>query len=306
MDYLNQVNTLFPVRRTQAQKEAFRSYVLEEAKAVGIQAQVEVLQDKHRNIVIGDPQRAQVIVTAHYDTPATSLLPNLMMPRNPSLGYLYAFGYPVLLALLSLLAAGGITRLFSWSYDAWILIYLVLYFGAYYLSTRAFDNPHNSNDNTSGVAAVLTLMQKVMSGKIAFVLFDNEEKGLLGSKAFAKAHKELTEAQLVINLDCIGVGNHVLLITKDKAMQHPAYKALTSSIQDEKGYIVRFFPTKGSMSNSDYKSFPCGVGVMACKKARLVGYYTPHIHTPRDTEASAENIAFITDGLAAFVEKAGM
>ena len=42
--------------------------------------------------------------------------------------------------------------------------------------------------------------------EIAFVLFDNEEKGLLGASGLAKAHKQVAKKTLVLNMDCIGVG----------------------------------------------------------------------------------------------------
>ena len=64
---MNILQTLFahyPIRRTDAQKQAFQSFVLEHCKEQGIGAKVEEL-DKNQNIVIGDPLTAKVILTAH-------------------------------------------------------------------------------------------------------------------------------------------------------------------------------------------------------------------------------------------------
>ena len=108
-DYLNHINDLYPVRRKEEQKENFRKYCLQETQSLGYIAKVEKIKE-HNNVIIGDPEKAKVIFTAHYDTPAASLFPNLMMPRNIILGYLYVFGYPILLSLLSLAISYGIVN----------------------------------------------------------------------------------------------------------------------------------------------------------------------------------------------------
>ena len=71
-DYLNHINDLYPIRRKAEQKENFRNYVLEESKKIGYDVKVDKIKE-HNNIVIGNPETAKVIFTAHYDTPAASL-----------------------------------------------------------------------------------------------------------------------------------------------------------------------------------------------------------------------------------------
>ncbi len=154
-DFLNEIDSLHPKRRSKKQKAHFREYVIEEMKKNGKAAECETLDGKHQNIVIGDAMRAKVIFSAHYDTPAASLIPNLMMPRNPVICYFYNFAYPLVLALLSVFAAGLIQALLTLNDGAYIALFLVFYFGSYLLLTRTFTNRHNKNDNTSGVAAVL-------------------------------------------------------------------------------------------------------------------------------------------------------
>jgi len=43
--------------------------------------------------------------------------------------------------------------------------------------------------------------------------------------------------------------------------------------------------------------------VLACHKKKFVNYYTPRIHTVRDTVADVENIEFLTKRLSEFVEE---
>ena len=44
---------------------------------------------KSRNLIIGDLEQAKIVLTAHYDTCARSLLPNFILPKNPVLSLLY-------------------------------------------------------------------------------------------------------------------------------------------------------------------------------------------------------------------------
>ena len=301
-DYLNHVNDLYPIRRKEEQKESFRKYVLEEAQKLGYDAKVEKIKE-HNNVVIGNPEKAKVIFTAHYDTPAASLLPNLMMPRNIILGYLYVFGYPIILSLLCLAIAYGIVELSKLPFETTAIIFVVLYLGSFYLMTRTFVNKHNKNDNTSGVSTILSLMSQNQGKEVAYILFDNEEKGLLGSKAYNKTHKEFLENKLVINLDCVGFGKNLIFISKKDALKHEYYELLKSSVLETNEYTVNFYGTKGSMSNSDYKNFKCGIGLMTCGKKKLVGFCTPRIHTKYDTLADVRNIEFITENLTNFINK---
>lgn len=301
---LTTIDARFPIRRTAAEKAALRDYVTSEAAACGFPARVEVLENKHHNLILGDPQTAAVIFCAHYDTPAGSLLPNLMLPRNPRLGMIYQLGIPLLMAFATLSVSYAVTALLSLPMPVWILLYLVLYYSLFFAVMRRGANPHNKNDNTSGVATVLSLMEKTQGKSVAFLLFDNEEKGTLGSKAYAKAHREEMADKLLINLDCVGNGSHFLFLAKKGAEAHPNYPLLLDIVKDGDDYETHFFPLKGSRSNSDYKHFPCGVSVMACRRGR-VGFYTPYIHTKKDTVASERNVAFLAERLASFVNAMG-
>lgn len=301
-DYLNIINNRYPIRRNKEQKKKFQNYILELASSDNYQVSVEELDNKHQNIVIGNLASAKVVFTAHYDTPATSLFPNLMMPRNPVLTMIYQFGYTFGIALFSLLVAFGVTSILKGTNELAIVVYLFLYLGLFILLTRFFPNKHNKNDNTSGVAAVLSLLENNYQKDIAFILFDNEEKGLLGSKAFNKKYSKLFEQKLLINLDCVGNGQHILFIGKPEALKMDLYQQLQTKVQSNDEFYVHFYPLKGSIGNSDYKSFKCGVGVMACHKKKFIGFYTSRIHTNRDVVADSQNIEFITNELNKFIE----
>lgn len=305
-DYLNYINDSYPVRRSNKQKEMFRNEIIKESKELGYDAKVITLDGKHNNVVIGDVANAKVVFTAHYDTPAASAFPNIMIPRNRLLFFMYQFFGPLLLAALSIGGAYLIKRQFDLEQHYFLLAFLFIYYLLYFLLYRTFTNKHNKNDNTSGVSTILSIMERISDdnkNKVSYILFDNEEKGKLGSKAMSKAYSEWFNDKLIINFDCVGNGNNILTVGMPEALQLNDYKILQKILKDNDNYHVEHFPIKGSQSNSDYKNFNTGIGVMACKKKKGIGFYTPRIHTFADKIADSKNIEFLADSFVSYVNE---
>lgn len=302
MSFVETLNGKFPIRRSDAQKEGFRAWFLLTAQSLGYEARVE--DGKHRNVIIGDPDQAEVTFTAHYDTPAVSLLPNLMTPRNRIVFVCYQ-----LLLVLVLIAAGCVVGvpvgLLARNSDAGFLAGYLVYMGGLFLMLFGPANQHNVNDNTSGVAAVLEILSRLPQekrAKAAFILFDNEEKGCQGSKAYAKAHPAVKADKLIVNMDCVGEGENILLLANKLTRETPGYDALCAAMQPLTGRALHLFPLESSVFNSDQKNFKRGMAVCACKQARGVGFYVDKIHTGRDLTCDQANLDFIAQGMADFVK----
>ncbi len=304
-DYLNDIDSRFPVRNSEAQKEAFREYAISEAQAAGWTAGTVHESGGHNNVVIGDPETARTVFTAHYDTPRRGLFPNLMLPTNKLLKYLY-LAAEILHMLAVAIYAGVLVRKLTGLEGAagrfiYLGVYALVYFALFLLLFRGPANARNRNDNTSGTAAVLTLAQKLAGDpSTAFILFDNEEKGKKGSKAFAAAHPEIKQKTLIINMDCVGNGDTFIAGASDPAIADRRYPKLRAALESAGGKV---FPAAKASINSDHKSFEKSVGIAACLYKNGVGFYTPRIHTERDTVASPENIERLTDALKEFVEE---
>lgn len=308
-DYLSEIDGRFPVRNSAAQKAAFRAYALAEAQTGAVPAREEE-NEGHVNLAFGDPDTARVIFTAHYDTPRRGLLPNLMLVTNPILAWTYRLGtlIPLLLAP-ALAAAWGVWRLLDldWALMSHRLlllgVYTAVYFGMFYLMFRGPANKRNRNDNTSGTAAVLGLVEQLGEKPgVACILFDDEEKGKKGSKAFAKAHPKIKAETLIVNLDCVGNGDTYILCGSAAAQEDPLYEALQKAMTNS-GLSHRFFPAGKASMNSDHKSFDKGVGVCTCQHKPFIGYYNDRIHTARDTVAEPETVSRLTAVLAKFAER---
>lgn len=307
MHILHELNEKFPVRRSEQEKSAFRDFLTAYAKEKGVCVTTETTSDgKNQNVVIGNPDKAQVLLSAHYDTPARAIFPNMMIPRNKPLFFLFQF-LPVIVMLAIALPVSYLVGI-TWLQDTrvYFLTFLALYYAMFFLFFRGGSNPKNYNDNTSGVATLLSILEKLDKTtlqSVCFLFFDNEEKGKKGSKAYIADHPTLKD-KLLINFDCVANGEHIVFIAKEGAEHSPAYARLQAVFANTQGYDVAFYPMKGSESNSDYKNFPCGVGCMACKQSKKGVLYTPYIHTPKDVVASKENVEFLAQTMTAFLKNA--
>ena len=300
MDVLHQ----FPVRKSKAQKQAFRDAVQSYASGLGYPVTIEKGSMGVQNIVIGYPEAANYVVTAHYDTCARMFLPNMVTPCNALVFWAYQ-----LLILFVLMAAtfliDVIVCLAAGTTDIAHTVALVTYWALLLLMMFGPANKSNANDNTSGVVTLLEIartMPENQRRKVCFVLFDLEEAGLLGSAAYRKAHKKETDRQVVVNMDCVGDGDHILLmptkkLKKDIPKLTPIYKACgyfgpKSILVKDKGYC--YYP-------SDQANFPYGVAVAAFHKKKWVGHYYSRIHTPRDTVLEETNINILRAALTTMI-----
>ena len=295
----------YEVRKTKKQKSAFIDYVRGVAEGAGCRVTVEK-KGRARNIVIGDVSQAKVVFAAHYDTCPVLPFPNFITPKCVAIYVLYqialvaafllvafaiGFAAGLLTAALDLPAAVAST---AGSLCYWVLLVLLLAGPA---------NKHTANDNTSGVTAVLDIMlamPEAERAKAAFVLFDLEEVGLIGSSAFAKAHKNEMKDKLLVNFDCVSDGEDIIFALRKGAKAHAA--ALEAAFAPNGTYRVEV-AAKGIFYPSDQMNFPCGVGVAALRRTRKGLLYMNRIHTKRDTVYNEANIAFLKDGALRLTER---
>ena len=304
--WMKELNARFPVRKSRKQKDAFRRYVLETAQQMGYQAKVEEkrLLVRNRSILIGDIDRAKVLVTAHYDTPATVGLPNLMLPMNRPMFYLMQAVIAVVMLAFIFLPTTLVERLTDsllWTEGTLIGLYVLMM----YLLLAGVPNPHNVNDNTSGVCGVLAMMEAFAAEKpedIAFVFFDNEEKGLLGSGTLAKAHPQVAKETLVLNMDCIGVGEAMLLMLPQAVRER--YPALGETARANGGIPVVLGEMEKCNFPSDQKHFALGVGICACRKGKHLGWYCNRIHTRHDISYDEITLQGVADAVEAVLRQA--
>ncbi len=300
----NDIFEKYQVRKTKNQKTAFIDYVDKAVNQMGYSCQVEHNKSyRTRNIVVGNPETAKVIFTAHYDTCAKLPFPNFITPKNFFIYLLYQCVITVLLLIPYALIIYIGTRING---DFWMFTGLVAYFYLLVVILLMMIGPankHTANDNTSGVITLLNLMALLPEAKrenVAFVFFDLEEVGTFGSAAFAKTHKNALKNTLVLNFDCVSDGNNVLFAVKKKAKKYAPL--LEDAYRSNDSYAVDV-ATKGFFYPSDQVNFECGVGVASLLKSKKLNIlYMNKIHTNKDVVFQKENIDFLVDGSLKLIE----
>ena len=295
----------YQVRKTKKQKEEFRKYIIHELNQYGYCPRI---QNKgiNNNIIIGNMEKAKIFCTAHYDTQAVLPFPNLIVPNNLFGLILSQLAIIICVLILIFLINIVFIKLFVWtglfngfelsiaSSISWLIIIIWMLFGK--------ANKHTANDNTSGVVTIIESAIKLpedFRDEISFVLFDNEELGLLGSAAFAKEYKEYIKNKLIINFDCVSDANDIFFfptkqIKNDQSKHEVIIKTFASTnyinVHMNKGF--GFYP-------SDNFNFKYAYGICSLKKGLF--YYLDRIHTSRDIIFNEENIELLSDGVCKLV-----
>ena len=307
MTHLDFLNSNYPKRRSDDEKQKFREYIIEKLASKGIEARVEKTNDgKNNNLIIGDPTTAKAVFTAHYDTPMQSLFPNIMIPKNFAIFYLYQFVPVIFLLLISIVVSYLVGMVLFEDQVVYMISFLVLYYGGFFLMMRAFENKNNFNDNTSGVSVLLSIIDLLSADQLsnlAFIFFDNEEKGKKGSAAYVKDHKEQMNDRFLVNFDCVGNGDYIIFIAQKDAVSSKEFEMLKDSFIEDDRFKVDFTTHKKAQSNSDHKNFAKGVACVACKRSKWGIFYTPYIHTPKDIVADNANIAYLSKNTLEFIKK---
>lgn len=283
----------YQIRKTKKQKESFRNWLCPILEQNGWSVKTETGSMNCRNVVIGDIEKAKVVYTAHYDTCAVLPFPNFITPKSPLVYWLYqililipVFGFIFTVSWLFSLMGEGMFLVGYW-------LGFAIFMGSMFFGPA---NKHTVNDNTSGTTAVIDLalaMPRELREKAAFILFDFEEIGLVGSSDFAKKHKKTMKDKLLVNLDCVSDGETVLFTLKKEAC--PYLDALKRAFPSD-DRVTADFAAKGYVYPSDQKCFPKGVGVCALNKTKKGLLYMDKIHTPKDTVYREENIRWLVEG----------
>ena len=265
-----------------------------------------------QNIVVGDPLSAQVVYTAHYDTCPVLPMPNFITPKNMLIYFLYQI---FMVAVLVFIPAAAVTvladlvlPLLSIGEDTAYIIgkvsSLCVIFAAMMLIMAGPANKHTANDNTSGVMTLISIMKRLpeqQRSKAAFIFFDLEEVGLVGSSSYAAAHKADMKRKLLINFDCVSDGRHFIFALCKGARGHR--ELLSEVFLGNEKYTVEI-PKRSIFYPSDQAAFPMGVGVAAMNRTRRLGIlYMDKIHTPKDTVYDPDNIEFLSEAAVRLVEK---
>ena len=296
----------FKVRKSVKRKKEFLSFLAEGVKELGYEGYVDESRAfvKNRNFVVGDIEKADIICTAHYDTCAVMPFPNFITPLNLFICVLYQVLIALLIIVCAIMVQIGVYYLSNGMINSLIITPIVIAFFCYMIMLGKA-NKNNYNDNTSGVVSLLEIMGSLQSNKqrVAFVFFDNEEKGLLGSVSFANKHKKIFTNKLIVNFDCVSDGDNILvLFNKYSKKDSELMKNFTNSFT--LGGTKEVLAKTSAFYPSDQASFSKNktIAVASLKYNRIFGYYMDRIHTGRDVIFDEGNIEMIKKALVSYIE----
>lgn len=292
----------YQVRKTKNQKSAFIDLLKQHYPELQIEEGGFL---RSRNLVIGDIDRAGVVVTAHYDTCARLPFPNFITPKNLLISLLYgiliAVPFIVFMELLMFFLY-WCTQNSQVSYWISFVCMIGLFLWVFMLGAP---NKHTANDNTSGVIALCELLEMLtpeQRARTVFVFFDNEEYGLFGSAYYRKIHKKRLKDLLLINLDCISDGDHLLLVQSGPAQKK--YEALfKTSFPDTEKKTFYFEKSSNTFYPSDQMNFPVTLAIAAMNRKAFIGFYMDKIHTKHDVVFDRTNIECICEGIRTLIEQ---
>lgn len=287
----------YQVRKSKKQKDKFITYLQSNFTDLKVES---YKHSNSRNLILGDPTDAKVLVSAHYDTCAQLPIPNFVTPLNPPLTIIYG----LVLIIPIFLIVFALNFLLSPFISSFALKYWISFALIYYITILGPANPHTVNDNTSGVIALCELYQRLTEEErksVCIIFFDNEEKGLLGSSAYKKKYKKEIKKQLLINLDCISDGDHLLLAMSKKTRE--IYQPIIETgFQDIQGKKILLKNAEKVYYPSDQAGFPVSIAVAALKYKKYIGYYMDRIHTKRDTVMDERNITSICSSITKIIQ----
>jgi len=281
--------TKFETRMWRKEKDAFLEHCKTEFAKLGYDdSDITIKHNRNmfgltsKNLLVGSPD-ADILITAHYDTPGNN---GFLLAATPIVGMKV---FNILFFVIIVGAAFFRVPLQSAALDILFNVFIILM-----VVFSIIKNKHNHNDNTSGVLGVFNMAALAAGNpelrkKCAFELFDHEELGLVGSHSFAKWRKKNypgKENVAVINFDCIGNGDVLVVMTKK---EHQGWNQIADFLQCEGFDVVR---TRSSAltASSDHAHFPMGVSLLYQKRSLLGPPYIPKIHTGGDTVCDLEGI----------------
>ena len=294
--YAQRITQDYPVRRKAQEKENMRAYLMGQLRALGYDAKLDDC-GKAVNVIAGDPERANIIYAAHYDTPLREPLPPILCPTRPATYLLYQALTPVLTLAACFVFSVGVTFLLS-APNLTLPLFLILLLGALAYLRYGPSEQNNINDNASGVAALLRTAEQLTPryrNDVCFLFLDGGSENMRGAKGFRKRYPSAKEKP-VLCLDCVGSGDELLILPgKSARWNGDLLDAINGSFEnserktcyDKVDGLVHF--------PGDQRAFRQGVAICAVRHVSGIGRLIRP--TGKDNRIDDENLDLLSRGL---------
>lgn len=223
-DWLFRYQYVYKIRKNEKSKTRFISSLVTDISEIRDDIKVieysETKNDRSRNIYIGNIERAERIITAHYDTPIKTFGSYAYFDKKKAQNKTTAFilASSILMLLLGIVAtfiyrehSSNQFVLFSFS-TLFIGLFYGIYF--YFLSKVAKGLPERKNliRNTSSVLALMEMLKEIKDKKTAFAFVDKGSYGNTGVDMVKGINKNHADIYI---LDSIGSDAPLHLVGND-------------------------------------------------------------------------------------------
>ena len=295
-NFAQQIQTNYPIRHKTREKENMRTFLIGQSRTLGYEAKL-INRRRASSVVVGDVEKAKVVLCARYDTGLREVLPQFLCPTRPMTYFLYQALTPVLMLVLSFLVSFVLT--FAINRPTLTLpLFVVLLVGMLLYLRFGPSETRTANSNTSGVAALLSVMESLTPRHRATVAFAFLDKN--GGKELRKAYPSLRE-KAVINVECIGCGDEILILpSKYTRWNGELLDAITESFENTERKTC-FLKTDGLVYfPSENRAFRYNTAICACQKVAGFGRFVKQLSDDIDEE----NLEIVRKGLVKLIEKA--
>lgn len=298
------------VRINKHQKEKFFLDISNELS--GLYTIQKSISKESTNIESTSPDY-KVLLMAHYDTHISSSnylssYFNRYLQNKGRCTYVFSvvlcsfllFALPLLISIALNLSSTEYTFLF-------IVLLISFYFfirgipSIILFHLNNYDNVYD--DNTSGIITLIHIAKKIYEhghgDKIKLLLADNEERNLKGSKEFILHNSNNLKDKLVINLDCVGRGDHIFITSKYVSPLAEELKTFLSTNSTSVNISNKSFSDDRSFWKGNYNS----IGICRANKGPRGEKMMPWTHTKHDIldKIKFENIEHLINSLSDFI-----
>ncbi|MFZ0546982.1 MAG: M28 family peptidase [Candidatus Promineifilaceae bacterium] len=299
----------FPRRLRRKEKEQFLDELEEQLGARNLETtRLNVKYVLSNHILMTECEEPKVILTAHYDTP--TIMPFWIGAFFDLIGHTRQISGGILLLILLYVPSIVLLMLDPTNQTTVLIANLYMLLILLSLIPILIPNPHNREDNTSGVIALLTLAEWLkdkpeLRKHVQFVFFDNEELGLLGSNGLKRYWDKQNypyQNAAVINLDCVTRGRIPLIVHHGNDVIARRIKPyLAQHLPETKTFHLRWLPIS---DNFTFRNIGA-VNISLVDPTKIPGgYQIPKIHSPGDNDFGVERMTALVKGLIEFVQDA--
>jgi hypothetical protein len=138
---------------------------------------------------------------------------------------------------------------------------------------------------------------------VQFVFLDNEEWGLIGSKALKRLWQKqgyLDGNPQIINLDCVSRGQKPLVVYhEDGHLAKAVLPYLQHHIPTAEAFDMKGIPLSDNFTFRDIGSIDISLAEPSIIPG---GYYIPRVHTPKDDDFFPARLLALIEGLTDFLD----